>query len=185
MPFEHHPFQDMLTPFINDGGVHLLNPSLTALDFLLLDDIDAYLTPFHPKTDKQDIISDSNNDYSEHQEAFAASIDFDDIATVTEKSGKPHELPARQPLMRSSVHRRSLQFNIIGRPRNRKMDQPLVVSIAAGRDQHVAVRHGRRIVDSPMGRSVRCRHGRTSVSASLLGQWLASFNDEEIEIGHS
>ena len=101
MPFEHHPHQDMLTPFINDGGVHLLNPSLTALDFLLLDDIDAYLSPFHFKNDKQDIISDTNNDHSEHQAAFTTSIDFDDIATVAETSGNVHELLARQSLMGS------------------------------------------------------------------------------------
>lgn len=86
MPFEHHPFSDILTPFVNDGGVHLLNPSLTALDFLLLDNIDAYLAPFHSENDKHDIISDSNNDHNEHQEAFATSIDFDDIAAVAEES---------------------------------------------------------------------------------------------------
>ena len=65
------------------------------------------------------------------------------------------------------------------------MDKPLVVPIAARGQQHVAVGHGRHIVDSSVDRSARCRHGRTFITASLLGQWLASFYDEETEIGHT
>jgi len=45
MLFEQYHPQDLLTPSINDGGVNKLNSSLSSLDFYLLDDIDAYLSP--------------------------------------------------------------------------------------------------------------------------------------------
>jgi len=68
MLFEQYHSQDLLTPSINDGGVSKLNSSLTSLDFYLLDDIDAYLAPIQSKQTKNDLINNSFNDNSQHQE---------------------------------------------------------------------------------------------------------------------
>ncbi|CAF3653704.1 unnamed protein product [Adineta steineri] len=79
MPFEQHHFQDLLPPSINDGGsINKLNSSLTSLDFYLLDDIEAYLSPptLHSKTTKHDLINDSINDNSQHHEDFFADFVF-------------------------------------------------------------------------------------------------------------
>ena len=62
MLFEQYPSQDLLTPSINDGGVNKLDSSLTALDFYLLDDINAYLSPNDLKKTKDEIINNSLND---------------------------------------------------------------------------------------------------------------------------
>jgi len=70
MLFEHYHPQDLLTPSINDGGVNKLNSSLTSLDFYLLDDIDAYLPLVQSNKNKNDLINDSDNDNSQHQEEF-------------------------------------------------------------------------------------------------------------------
>jgi len=80
MLFEQHQSQDLLTPSINDGGVHKLSSSLTSLDFYLLDDIEAYLPPpVQSKTDKHDLINDTNDDYSQHSEDLFAGFDFSDF----------------------------------------------------------------------------------------------------------
>jgi len=77
MLFEPYPPQDLLTPTINDGGVNKLNSSLTSLDFYLLDDIDAYLSPpIQSKKPKKDLINDSINDNHQHQEEFFFDLDL-------------------------------------------------------------------------------------------------------------
>jgi hypothetical protein len=86
MLFEQYPSQDLLTPSINDGGVNKLNSSLTALDFYLLDDIDAYLPPVQSKKNKNDLINDSINDNNQHQEDFFSNFDFPDLDEFEEKS---------------------------------------------------------------------------------------------------
>jgi len=78
--------QDLLTPSINDGGVNKLNSSLTSLDFYLLEDIDAYLSPIHSNKTKHDIINDTTNDNSEHQEELFPDFDFSDIHNFEESS---------------------------------------------------------------------------------------------------
>jgi hypothetical protein len=84
MLFEQHP-QDLLTPSINDGGINKLNSSLTSLDFYLLDDIEAYLSP--PIQSKITKINDSINENSQHQEdEFFSDLDFSDINNFDEKS---------------------------------------------------------------------------------------------------
>ena len=88
MLFEQYPCQDLLTPSINDGGVNKLNSSLTSLDFYLLDDIDAYLPLIQSKPNKNDLINDSNNDNSQHQEDLLADFDFSDFNDFEENSGK-------------------------------------------------------------------------------------------------
>jgi hypothetical protein len=84
---QYHP-QDLLTPAINDGGVNKLNSSLTSLDFYLLDDIDAYLPLVQSKKNKNDLINDSNNDNSQHEEELFPEFDFLDFDGSEEKSGK-------------------------------------------------------------------------------------------------
>lgn len=80
MLFEQYQSQDLLTPSINDGGVHKLSSSLTSLDFYLLDDIEAYLSPpVQSKTDKHDIINDFNDDHSQHHEDLFAGFDFSEF----------------------------------------------------------------------------------------------------------
>jgi len=86
MLFEQYPSQDLLTPSINDGGVNKLNSSLTALDFYLLDDIDAYLSPVHSKKIKDDLINDSINDNNQYQEDFFSNFDLSELNDFEEKS---------------------------------------------------------------------------------------------------
>jgi len=86
MLFEQHQPQDLLTPTIHDGGVHKLNSSLTSLDFYLLDDIDAYLPSIHSEAAKNDLINNSFNDNSQHQEDFFSDFDFPDLNHFEEKS---------------------------------------------------------------------------------------------------
>jgi hypothetical protein len=88
MLFEQYHPQDLLTPSINDGGVNKLNSSLTSLDFYLLDDIDAYLSPIHSEKTKNHLITDSPYDNSEHQEEFFPDFDFSDIHNFEEDSGE-------------------------------------------------------------------------------------------------
>jgi hypothetical protein len=88
MLFEQFHCQDLLTPSINDGGVNKLNSSLTALDFYLLDDIDAYLPPVESKKNKNDLINDSDNDNNQHQEEYFSDFDLNDLKDFEEKSGK-------------------------------------------------------------------------------------------------
>jgi hypothetical protein len=82
---QYYP-QDLLTPAINDGGVNKLNSSLTSLDFYLLDDIDAYLPLVQSKKTKNDLINDSNNDNSQHEEELFPEFDFLDFDNSEEKS---------------------------------------------------------------------------------------------------
>jgi len=82
---QYHP-QDLLTPSINDGGVNKLNSSLSSLDFYLLDDIDAYLTPTESKGTRNDLINDSTNNNSQHHDEFFSNFDFSDLSTFEEKS---------------------------------------------------------------------------------------------------
>jgi len=88
MLFEQYHPQDLLAPSINDGGVNKLDSSLTSLDFYLLDDIDAYLAPIQFKQSKNDLINDSLNDNSQHQEEeeFFSDFDFSDLNNFEEKS---------------------------------------------------------------------------------------------------
>jgi len=86
MLFEQYLSQDLLTPSLNDGGVNKLNSSLTALDFYLLDDIDAYLPPVQSKKNKTDLINHSINDNNQHQEDFFSNFDFPDLDQFEEKS---------------------------------------------------------------------------------------------------
>jgi hypothetical protein len=86
MLFEQYHPQDLLTPSINDGGVNKLNSSLTSLDFYLLDDIDAYLSPIHSEKTKNHLITDSTYDNNEHQEEFFPDFDFSDIHNFEEDS---------------------------------------------------------------------------------------------------
>jgi hypothetical protein len=86
MLFEQYHSQDLLTPSINDGGVNKLNSSLSSLDFYLLEDIDAYLSPIQPKTNKNDLINVSNNDNSQHQEDIFSDFDFSEFNDLEEKS---------------------------------------------------------------------------------------------------
>jgi hypothetical protein len=86
MLFEQYPPQDLLTPSINDGGINKLKSSLTSLDFYLLDDIDAYLSPIHSNTNTNDLNNDSLNENSQPQEDFFPDFDFSDINNLEEKS---------------------------------------------------------------------------------------------------
>jgi len=86
MLFEQYTSPDLLTPSINDGGVNKLNSSLTALDFYLLDDIDAYLSPVHSKKIKDDLINDSINDNNQYQEDFFSNFDLSELSDFEEKS---------------------------------------------------------------------------------------------------
>ena len=97
MLFEQYPSQDLLTPSINDGGLSKLNSSLTSLDFYLLDDINAYLSPpIQSKTNSIDLNNDSlseNSQYHEEAEDFFSNFDFSDMPNFEEKSGKRTSLP--------------------------------------------------------------------------------------------
>jgi hypothetical protein len=86
MLFEQYPPQDLLIPSINDGGINKLKSSLTSLDFYLLDDIDAYLSPIHSNTNTNDLNNDSLNENSQPQEDFFPDFDFSDINNLEEKS---------------------------------------------------------------------------------------------------
>lgn len=88
MQFEQYPLQDFWTPSSDEDGVQQLSSSLTSLDFYLLDNIDAYLSSVQPKTSKNDLINDSLNDNSVHQEDFFLDFDFGDINDFEETSGK-------------------------------------------------------------------------------------------------
>ena len=88
MLFEQYQSQDLLTPSINDGGVNKLNSSLTSLDFYLLDDIDAYLSPIQSKPTKNDLINDSTNNNSQHQDDYFLDFDFADMENFDETSSK-------------------------------------------------------------------------------------------------
>jgi hypothetical protein len=85
MLFEQYQPQDLLTPSINDGGVNKLNSSLTSLDFYLLDDIDAYLSPIQSK---KDLINDSSIDNSQYEEEFFTDFDLSDFNNFGEESGR-------------------------------------------------------------------------------------------------
>lgn len=90
MLFEQYPSQDLLTPSINDGGLSKLNSSLTSLDFYLLDDINAYLSPpIQSKTNSIGLNNDSlyeNSQYHGEAEDFFSNLDFSDIQNLEEKS---------------------------------------------------------------------------------------------------
>jgi hypothetical protein len=86
MLFEQYHPQDLLTPSINDGGINKLDSSLTSLDFYLLDDIDAYLSPIESKKTKNYLINDSTNDNSQFQEEFFSNLDLSDFTNFDEKS---------------------------------------------------------------------------------------------------
>jgi len=86
MLFEQYHSQDLLMPSISDGGVNKLNSSLTSLDFYLLDDIDAYLSPPHSLKTKNDLINDNISDNSQHEEEFFPDFDFDNLNNFEEKS---------------------------------------------------------------------------------------------------
>jgi hypothetical protein len=86
MLFEQYPPQDLLTPSINDGGVNKLKSSLTSLDFYLLDDINAYLSPIHSNNNKNDINNDNLNENSQSQDDIFSDFDFSDINILEEKS---------------------------------------------------------------------------------------------------
>jgi len=105
MLFEQYHSQDLLTPSINDGGVNKLNSSLTSLDFYLLDDIDAYLSPVHLKKNKNDIINDINNDNSQYQEEFFPDFDlncFDEKSEFLTSSISIDELDLEKWISQSS-----------------------------------------------------------------------------------
>lgn len=97
MLFEQYASQDLLTPSINDGGLSKLKSSLTSLDFYLLDDINAYLSPpIQLKTNSIDLNNDSlseNSQYHEEAEDFFSNFDFSDLPNFEEKSGKRIFLP--------------------------------------------------------------------------------------------
>jgi hypothetical protein len=86
MLFEQYQPQDILAPAINDGGVNKLKSSLTSLDFYLLDDIAAYLSPVHTKKTKNDLINDNNNDNNQLYEEFFSNFDLSDLHDFDEKS---------------------------------------------------------------------------------------------------
>jgi len=90
MLFEQYPSQDLLTPSINDGGLSKLNSSLSTLDFYLLDDINAYLSPpIQSKPNSIDLNNDSLNEGGQcHGDAedFFSHLDFSDIQNFEEKS---------------------------------------------------------------------------------------------------
>jgi len=105
MLFDQYPPQDLLTPSINDGGVNKLNSSLTSLDFYLLDDIDAYLSPVHLKKNKNDVINDINNDNSQYQEEFFPDFDlnsFDEKSEFLTSSISIEELDLEKWISQSS-----------------------------------------------------------------------------------
>jgi hypothetical protein len=82
---QYHP-QDLLTSSIDDGGVQKLNSSLTSLDFYLLDDINIYLPSLESKATKNDLINDSFNDNSQHQEELFSDFDFAEFNDFEETS---------------------------------------------------------------------------------------------------
>lgn len=82
---QYHP-PDLTTPSIDDDGVQKLHSSLTSLDFYLLDDIDIYLSSVQTKAAKNDLINDSFNDYTQHQEELLADFDFADLTSFEETS---------------------------------------------------------------------------------------------------
>ncbi|CAF0988255.1 unnamed protein product [Rotaria sp. Silwood1] len=87
MLYEQYQSQDLLTPSIGDDGINKLNSSLTSLDFYLLDDIDIYLSPVQStKAIHNDIINDSLNDNSQHQEEFFSDFDLVNFNDFDEKS---------------------------------------------------------------------------------------------------
>ena len=79
MLFEQDHSQELLTPAIFDGGVNPYHTNVPSPDFFLVDYIDAFLPPVQAKTDKHDLMNDSNDDFSQHQEDFFSSLDFEDI----------------------------------------------------------------------------------------------------------
>ncbi|CAF2643557.1 unnamed protein product [Rotaria sp. Silwood2] len=87
MLYEQYHHQDLLTPSIGDDGVNKLNSSLTSLDFYLLDDIDVYLSPIQStKAVHKDLIDDSLNDNSQHQEEFFSNFDLVNFNDFEENS---------------------------------------------------------------------------------------------------
>jgi hypothetical protein len=86
MLFEQYPSQDLLTPSIIDGGVNKLDSSLTALDFYLLDDINAYLSPNDLKKTKDELINNSFDDNNQYQEDFFSSFDLSELNDAEETS---------------------------------------------------------------------------------------------------
>ena len=87
MLYEQYPPQDLLTPSIGDDGVNKLKSSFTSLDFYLLDDIDVYLSPNQSaKANDKEIINDSLNDNSQHQEEFFSDFDLVNFNDFEEKS---------------------------------------------------------------------------------------------------
>jgi len=98
MLFEHYYPQDLLTPTINDGGVNKLNSSLTSLDFYLLDDINAYLTPVQSKRTK----NDNNNDNNQHQEELFSDFDFGENSEFLSSSISIEDLELENWISQSS-----------------------------------------------------------------------------------
>ena len=99
MLFEQYSSQDLLTPSINDGGLSKLNSSLSSLDFYLLDDINAYLSPPLAQSKPNSIglnnnSLDENSQYHQDAEDFFSHLDFSDIQNFEEKSGKNIFLPS-------------------------------------------------------------------------------------------
>jgi len=86
MLFEQYHSQDLLMSSISDGGINKLNSSLTSLDFYLLDDIEAYLSPIRSKKTKNDLINDNNYDNSQHHEDFLSNFDLSELQDFDEKS---------------------------------------------------------------------------------------------------
>jgi len=98
MLFEHYHPQDLLTPTINDGGVNKLNSSLTSLDFYLLDDINAYLTPVQSKRTK----NDNNSDNNQHQEELFSDFDFGENSEFLSSSISIEDLDLEKWISQSS-----------------------------------------------------------------------------------
>jgi len=88
MLFEQYHAQDLLTPSINDGGINKLNSSLSSLDFYLLDDIDAYLSPIQSKSNENDLNNDSIHENNQHQEhdIFFPDFDFSEFSNFKEET---------------------------------------------------------------------------------------------------
>lgn len=86
MLFEQQYSQELLTPTINDGGVHDLKSSLSSFDFYLLDDINVYLSPVQAKATTNDLNNDSKSNNSQHQEELFSDLDLIELNEFEEKS---------------------------------------------------------------------------------------------------
>ena len=88
MWFEQDHSQELLTPAIFDGGVNSFHTRVPSPDFFLAEYIDAYLPPVQAKPNKYDLMNDSNDDFSQHQEDFFSQLDFEDIIDPEQYSGR-------------------------------------------------------------------------------------------------